>query len=74
MEIPWCVFEVPAIVIGCETPAMLADSPQARTYINMYDTKGTTIDILAEKLMQGSSDFQGTYPIDSFCGLPDANL
>lgn len=45
-EIPWYVFEVPVIVIGCETPTMLADIPQARTYINIYDTKETTIEIL----------------------------
>lgn len=73
-EIPWYVYEVPVIVIGCETPTMLADIPQARTYINTYDSKETTIDVLVEKLMKGSSAFQGTDPIDSFCGLFDAHI
>lgn len=73
-EIPWYVFEVPVIVIGCESPTMLADIPQARTYINTYDSKETTMDSLVEKLMKGSSAFKGKDPIDSFCGLFDAHL
>ncbi|MGN0131688.1 MAG: glycoside hydrolase family 3 protein [Lachnospiraceae bacterium] len=73
-EIPWYVYEVPVIVIGCESPIMLADIPQARTYINTYDSKETTMDVLVEKLMKGPSAFKGTDPIDSFCGLFDAHL
>lgn len=73
-EIPWYVFEVPVIVIGCGAPTMLADIPQARTYINTYDAKETTMDALVEKLMQGPAAFRGTDPIDSFCGLFDARL
>ena len=73
-EIPWYVFEVPVIVIGCESPTMLADIPQARTYINTYDAKETTMDALVEKLMTGPSAFHGKDPIDSFCGLFDTHL
>ncbi|MGN1417619.1 MAG: glycoside hydrolase family 3 protein, partial [Oscillospiraceae bacterium] len=70
-EIPWYVFEVPVIIIGCESPTMLADIPQARTYINTYDSKETTLDILVDKLMKGPAAFYGKDPIDSFCGLAD---
>ena len=73
-EIPWYVFEVPVIVVGCESPTMLADIPQARTYINTYDSKEATIDALVDKLMKGPSSFYGKDPIDSFCGLADARL
>lgn len=73
-EIPWYVFEVPVIVLGFESPTMLADIPQARTYINVYDAKDTTLDVLVEKLMKGASAFLGKDPIDSFCGLFDAHL
>lgn len=73
-EIPWYVFEVPVIVIGCESPTMLADIPQARTYINTYDSKEATLDILVDKLMKGPSAFKGKDPIDSYCGLFDARL
>ena len=73
-EIPWYVFEVPVIVIGCGQPTMLADIPQARTYINTYDAKEATFDALVEALMGGTEEFRGTDPIDSFCGLFDTRL
>ncbi len=73
-EIPWYVFEIPVIVIGCGQPTMLADIPQARTYINAYDTKESTFDALVECLMKGPGAFKGKDPIDSFCGLFDAHL
>lgn len=73
-EIPWYVFEVPVVVVGCGQPTMLADIPQARTYINTYDFKDTTLDALVEDLMNGEEAFKGTDPIDSFCGLFDARL
>lgn len=73
-EIPWYVFEVPVVVVGCGQPTMLADIPQARTYINTYDSKDATLDALVEDLMNGEEAFKGTDPIDSFCGLFDARL
>lgn len=73
-EIPWYVFEVPVVVVGCGQPTMLADIPQARTYINTYDSKDTTLDALVEDLMNGEEAFKGTDPIDGFCGLFDARL
>lgn len=73
-EIPWYVFEVPVVVVGCGQPTMLADIPQAQTYINTYDSKDTTLDALVENLMNGEEAFKGTDPIDSFCGLFDARL
>ena len=73
-EIPWYVFELPVVVIGCGQPTMLADIPQARTYINTYDSKDSTLDALVEKLLAGPDAFTGKDPIDSFCGLFDARL
>lgn len=73
-EIPWYVFELPVVVIGCGQPTMLADIPQARTYINAYDAKEDTFDALVEDLMAGPGAFKGKDPIDSFCGLFDARL
>ena len=73
-EIPWYVFELPVVVVGVGQPTMLADLPQARTYINAYDTKDTTLDALVEQLMAGPDAFKGKDPIDSFCGLFDARL
>lgn len=73
-EIPWYVFELPVVVVGCGQPTMLADIPQARTYINTYDADPTTFDALVEKLMNGPEAFTAVDPIDSFCGLFDARL
>lgn len=73
-EIPWYVFELPVVVIGCGQPTMLADIPQARTYINTYDSKDSTMDALVDKLLAGPDAFTGIDPIDSFCGLFDTRL
>jgi len=73
-EIPWYVFELPVVVVGVGQPTMLADLPQARTYINAYDSKDTTLDALVDQLMAGPDAFKGKDPIDSFCGLFDARL
>lgn len=73
-EIPWYVFEVPVVVVGCGQPTMLADIPQARTYINTYDAKDATLDALVDSLMSGPESFRGKDPIDSFCGLFDTKL
>lgn len=73
-EIPWYVFEVPVVVVGVGAPTMLADLPQARTYINTYDAKDPTLDAFIEQMMTGSEAFKGQDPIDSFCGLFDSHL
>ncbi len=62
------------MVIGCGQPTMLADIPQARTYINTYDAKEDTFDALVDNLLGGAQTFKGRDPIDSFCGLFDARL
>ena len=73
-EIPWYVFEIPVVVVGCGQPTMLADIPMARTYINTYDGKESTLDALVEKLMSGEETFTAIDPIDSFCGFYDTRL
>lgn len=73
-EIPWYVFELPVVVIGVGHPFVLADIPQARTYINTYDSKDSTLDALVTKLMTGEEAFTGKDPVDSFCGIFDTHL
>ena len=73
-EIPWYVFELPVIVVGTKQPFVLADIPQARTYINTYDGLDSTLDALVEKLMKGPDAFEGKDPVDSYCGLWDTHL
>ena len=73
-EIPWYVHELPVIVIGTKQPFVLADIPQARTYINTYDVLDSTFDALVEKMMSGEEAFVGQDPVDSFCGVWDTRL
>nr|WP_302140495.1 glycoside hydrolase family 3 N-terminal domain-containing protein [uncultured Schaedlerella sp.] len=73
-EIPWYVFELPVIVVGTKQPFVLADIPQARTYINTYDTLDSTLDVLVGKLMKGADAFTGQDPVDSYCGIWDTRL
>lgn len=73
-EIPWYVFELPVVAISVNAPTMLADIPQARTYINAYDSKPSTMEALVDKLTLGKDAFVGKDPIDSFCGLWDARI
>lgn len=70
-EIPWYVHELPVVVVGCGQPFVLADIPQARTYINTYDSDDQTFDALVAKLMEGKDAFKGVDPVDSFCGMWD---
>lgn len=73
-EIPWYVHELPVIVIGTRQPFVLADIPQARTYINTYDVLDSTFDALVDKLTTGAEAFVGQDPVDSFCGVWDTRL
>lgn len=73
-EIPWYVHELPVIVIGTQQPFVLADIPQARTYINAYDSSELTIEVLVDKLLKGEDAFYGKDPVDSYCGIWDTHL
>ncbi|MEG2698800.1 MAG: beta-hexosaminidase, partial [Ruthenibacterium sp.] len=72
-EIPWYVHELPVVVASVGHAFLLADVPQARTYINAYDSQDVTLDALVEKLC-GESAFTGVDPVDAFCGMWDTHL
>lgn len=59
---------------AASSPTILADIPQARTYINTYDSAPATLDVLVDELMAGPEAFKGKDPIDSFCGMWDTHL
>lgn len=72
-QIPWYVHELPVVVASIGHPFLLADVPQAKTYINAYDDKPDTLKALVAKLC-GDSEFVGTDPVDAFCGLWDTRM
>lgn len=66
-DAPFYVHELPTIIVSVQCPYHLADIPQAKTYINTYDKKRETLEILVDKLL-GRSDFKGKSKIDVECG------
>lgn len=69
-DIPFYIHEVPTIFISVQCPFHLADVPQIKTYINTYDGKLETLEVLVDKMM-GVSKFKGIDPVDAYCGLTD---
>ncbi len=65
--------DIPTIFISFANPYHLIDAPRVRTYINAYKFKQTNVDAVMDKLM-GRSEFKGTDPVDSFCGMWDTKL
>lgn len=72
-DIPFYIHEVPTIFISVQYPYHLADVPQVKTYINAYDSRKQTLEVLVEKLM-GKSEFKGDSPVDAFCGFIDTHI
>lgn len=72
-DIPFYIHEIPTIFISVQYPYHLADVPQVKTYINAYDSKQQTLELLVEKLM-GRSEFKGVSPVDAFCGKIDTRI
>lgn len=71
-DIPFYVHEVPTIFVSLQCPFHLADVPQVQTYINAYDNRPVTLSVLVDKLL-GRENFEGTSPVDAFCGLEDTH-
>ncbi|HDR1799252.1 glycoside hydrolase family 3 protein [Pasteurella multocida] len=72
-DIPFYVHEVPTIFVSVQCPFHLADVPQVKTYINAYDGKEATMQLLVEKMM-GKSPFKGISPVDAYCGFQDTYI
>ncbi|WP_404332666.1 glycoside hydrolase family 3 protein [Mesobacillus maritimus] len=72
-DIPFYVHEIPTIFISVQYPYHLADVPQVKTYINAYDGRQQTLELLVEKMM-GRSEFKGKSPVDAFCGFIDTRI
>ncbi|OCA83239.1 beta-hexosaminidase [Bacillus sp. FJAT-27225] len=72
-DIPFYVHELPTIFVSVQYPYHLADVPQVKTYINTYDSRKQTLEVLVDKLM-GKSEFKGESPVDAFCGFIDTRI
>jgi beta-N-acetylhexosaminidase len=72
-DIPFYIHEVPTIFVSVQYPYHLADVPQVKTYINVYDSRKQSLEVLVDKLM-GRSEFKGESPVDAFCGFIDTRI
>jgi beta-N-acetylhexosaminidase len=68
---PW--HEVPTALISFGYPYYLYDAPRLPCVVNAYATMDTIQRATVDCLM-GRSPFQGTNPVDPFCGQPDARF
>lgn len=64
---------IPTIFISVENPYHLLDVPRVKTFINTYCSENIVLHELMEKLM-GRAAFEGTSPVDAFCGKWDTRL
>lgn len=73
-DLPWYVHEIPTIFVSVNCPYHLADAPALKCYINTYDPRPVTLDLLLDKLATGAEAFTGVSPADAFCGLFDTRI
>lgn len=69
-NMPWMVYEIPAMFISVGNPYHLLDAPMVKTYINGYCNSEYVIQAVVEKIL-GKSKFKGRSPVDVFCGKMD---
>lgn len=70
INMPWMVHELPVMFVSVGNPYHLLDAPMVKTFINGYCNSEYVIEAVIEKVM-GRSSFQGTSPVDPFCGKID---
>lgn len=70
---PWYEPEVPTAFVSLNLSNHMIDVPRVPIFINAYNDKPFTIDLLVEKLM-GESPFKGHYNENVFCGLWDTRV
>lgn len=66
---PWFEKEIPTVFVSTANPYHLFDVPYVSTFINGYTGNAATVKAIVRKIT-GQESFQGTSPIDPFCGEP----
>ncbi len=72
-DAPWFMKSIPTVFISTANPYHLFDIPNVSTYINAYTGNRATIDAVMRKLT-GREPFEGTSPVDPFCGHFETRL
>lgn len=66
-DAPWFMKSIPTVFISTANPYHLFDVPAISTYINTYTGNKESIAAVIRK-MTGAEAFEGTSPVDPFCG------
>lgn len=72
-NVPRFLTEVPTVFVSLGSPYHLRDVPRVRTFVNAYGHNDATVDALVDALL-GRRAFEGTSPVDAFCGYWDTRL
>jgi len=72
-DAPWFVQDIPTVFVSLANPYHLFDAPMIKTYINGYSANDLVTEVIVDKLI-GKSAFEGTSPVDPFCGVWGTNL
>ena len=70
---PWYVPEIPTAFISLNYTNHMVDVPRVPIFINAYNDKPYTIELVVKKLM-GESEFRGSYNENVWCGMWDARF
>lgn len=65
--------DVPTVMVSFGYPYYLYDAPRVPTYVNAYCTT-EAMQVVTLSALLGEIEWQGTSPVDPFCGLEDARL
>lgn len=63
--------EVPTLMVSLGFPYYLYDAPRAPTYVNAYGSSDAIQAAVVETLL-GRAPFEGSSPVDPFCGMEQA--
>ena len=70
---PWYAPQIPTAFISLNYTNHMLDVPRVPIFINAYNDKPYTIELLIQKLM-GDSPFRGSYDENVWCGMWDTRL
>lgn len=65
---PYFVNELPTLFVSLGNPYGFVDVPMIRTIVNAYNASPYTVKAVVDRIT-GKAPFEGTSPVDPFCGM-----
>ena len=64
---PWYIKDIPTMFVSFCNPYHMIDVPFISTFVNCYSANIAAVSAFVERIM-GRAQFEGTSPIDPWCG------